>query len=78
MSVSLTAGVCLPRRIGTLSLLSQIFPGREWLRGLLTFLDMQGALLGVEASLEGMEQNDDLVECGCSLKEYGSVDRRGG
>ena len=34
--------------------------------------------MGLEASLEGMEQSYDLVECGCSPKECGSVDNQEG
>lgn len=39
-------------------------------------LDKQWAPLGLEASLEGMEQSYDLIECGCIPKEYGSVDNQ--
>lgn len=36
------------------------------------------APLGLEASLEGMEQSYDLIECGCIPKECGSVDNQEG
>lgn len=79
MSVALTAGVCLLQRTETLSLSVTNIPWkRQRLRGLWTSLDKQWAPLGLEASLDGMEQSDDLVECGCGPKECGSVDSQEG
>lgn len=51
---------------------------RQWLRELLMSQDKQGAPLGLEASLEGVEQSGGLVECGCSPKQCGSIDSQEG
>lgn len=74
LSGSLTAAVCLLWKL--VPSVTNI-PWKSVVKRTVDIPGQAGAPLGVEASLEGMEQSNDLVECGCSLKERGSVDRGG-